>query len=71
MEKRKHYWNGRWGRLARRDIVLFEDAGLWTVEVRVGGVEGRSQMIEYENEDAALDRLRDLLGGADEWRELA
>jgi hypothetical protein len=71
MEKRKHYWNGRWGRLARRDIVLFEDAGLWTVEVRTGGVEGRSQMIEYEDEDAALDRLRDLLAGADEWRELA
>ena len=71
MEKRKHYWNGRWGRLARRDIVLFEDAGLWTVEVRVGGVEGRSQLIEYENEDAALDRLRDLLAGADDWRELA
>jgi len=71
MEKRKHYWNGRWGRLARRDIVLFEDAGLWTVEVRVGGVEGRSQMIEYESEDAALDRVRDLLAGADDWRELA
>ena len=70
MEKRKHYWNGRWGRIARLDILVFEDAGLWTVERRVGGVEGRSVVVEFDDEDAALDRLRDLLAGTDDWREL-
>jgi phage gp37-like protein len=70
MEKRKHYWNGRWGRIARLDIMVYEDAGQWSVERRVGGVEGRSQVTEHTDEDAALDRLRDLLAGADDWREL-
>ena len=70
MEKRKHYWNGRWGRLARVDIVLYEDAGLWMVEERVGGVEGRSSMVEFEREDDAFDRVRDLLTGTADWREL-
>ncbi len=70
MEKRKHYWNGRWGRLARHDVLLYEDGGQWMVEHRTGGVEGRTQWAEYDLEDAALDRVRDLLAGGDEWREL-
>ena len=70
MEKRKHYWNGRWGRLARLDVMLYEDAGRWSVEHRVGGVEGRTAVTEFDREDAAYDRLRDLLAGADDWREL-
>jgi hypothetical protein len=70
MEKRKHYWNGRWGRIARLDVLVFEDAGRWTVERRVGGAEGRSVMVEFDDEDAAFDRVRDLLAGADDWREL-
>lgn len=70
MEKRKHFWNGRWGRLARVDVFLYEDAGLWTVEERAGGVEGRSQVTEFDREDDAFDRLRDLMAGTDDWREL-
>jgi hypothetical protein len=70
VEKRKHYWNGRWGRLARRDILLFEDAGLWRIEDRIGGAEGQSRWSEHDQEDAALDQLRDLLAGAEEWREI-
>jgi len=70
MEKRKHLWNGRWGRLARVDVVLHEDAGRWIVEHRTGGVEGRVTMTEFASEEAALDRLRDLLAGADDWREI-
>ena len=70
MEKRAHYWNGRWGRLARVDVVLHEDAGRWVVEHRVGGVEGRVTMAEFTGEEAARDRVRDLLAGGDDWREL-
>jgi hypothetical protein len=70
MEKRSHYWNGRWGRLARVDILLYSDGDRWVVEHRIGGLEGRSTMIEYEREDVALDRVRDLLAGTDDWRQL-
>ena len=70
MEKRKHYWNGRWGRIARVDVLLYEDAGEWTVERRIGGVEGRSQRAEFTDEHAALDRVRDLLAGSEDWKEL-
>jgi hypothetical protein len=70
MEKRRHLWNGRWGRLARVDVILYEDGGQWMVEHRIGGVEGRSTMIELEREDDALNRLRDLIAGTDDWREI-
>jgi len=36
VERRKHFWNGRWGRIARLDILIFEDAGRWLVEAREG-----------------------------------
>jgi len=70
VEKRKHYWNGRWGRLARHDLMVYEDGGQWFVEHRLGGAEGRSTWHEFPAEDAALDRVRDLLAGRDDWREL-
>ena len=70
MEKRKHYWNGRWGRLARHDILLFEDGGQWQVEHRVGGGEGRSRWYEFGGEDEALDGIRDLFSASDAWQEI-
>jgi hypothetical protein len=70
MEKRKHYWNGRWGRLARHDVLMFEDGGRWLVESRIGGTEGRSTWAEFEDPDPALDHTRDLLIGDAHWREL-
>ena len=70
MEKRKHYWNGRWGRLARHDVLLYEDGGQWVIEDRIGGADGRSRWSEFDREETALDRVRDLLGGGSEWREL-
>jgi hypothetical protein len=71
MDKRKHYWNGRWGRLARHDVLLYEDGGQWMVEHRIGGAEGRSLWSEFSLEDAAIDRVRDLLAGSEDWRELS
>ncbi len=70
MERRKHWWNGIWGRLARRDVYLYTDGGQWWVEARVGGAEGRSRWYEHDDEDAALDRARGLLIGPGRWREL-
>lgn len=70
MERRKHWWNGTWGRLARRDIYLWEDAGQWTVEARQGGAEGRSRRYDRLDEDAAMDCVRGLLLQPGDWREL-
>jgi hypothetical protein len=70
MEHRKHWWNGRWGRLTRRDILLFEDGGQWWVEAREGGPDGHSRWFELPDEDRALDCARDLMAGRDGWREM-
>jgi len=71
VERRKHYWNGKWGRLARMDILVFEDGGAWVVEAREGGADGRSRWFELPDEDTALDCVRDLitLSKVDEWKE--
>jgi hypothetical protein len=70
MERRKHWWNGTWGRLVRRDLYVYEDAGRWLVEARLGGAEGRSRWFEYDSEDAALECVRGLFTESDEWREI-
>jgi hypothetical protein len=72
MERRKHWWNSRWGRLSRRDVLLFEDGGQWWVEAREGGSEGPSRWFELPDEDMAFDCARDLISasGFDGWTEL-
>ncbi|GAA4692087.1 hypothetical protein [Phytohabitans rumicis] len=70
MEQRKHWWNGKWGRIARKDVFLRNDADQWYVEQRAGGAEGISRFYEYDSEDEAYDAIRALLDGPDEWRPL-
>jgi hypothetical protein len=71
MEQRKHWWNGKWGRAARRDVYLRVDGDTWHVEQRAGGADGVSHFYEFDSEEAAYDRVRDLLVGPFEWRELS
>ena len=70
MERRKFWWNGKWGRIARRDVLLYEDGGVWWVEARDGGVEGRSRWLEYRDEDAAMETVRALIAGTERWRQV-
>jgi hypothetical protein len=70
MERRKHWWNGTWGRLVRRDLYLYEDGNRWTVEARVGGAEGRSRWFEFDREDDAMECVRGLLTESSDWREI-
>jgi hypothetical protein len=70
MEQRRHWWNARWGRLARRDVYLRVDGDRWLVEARDGGSEGISRFWEMDNEEQAWDVARMLLAGSDDWREL-
>jgi hypothetical protein len=71
MEHRKHWWNGRWGRLARKDVFLRTDGDQWLVEQRAGGAEGVSHFLEFDSEEAAYDAVRALVAGSEDWRELS
>ncbi|HYN95461.1 MAG TPA: hypothetical protein VES42_16555 [Pilimelia sp.] len=71
MEQRKHWWNGKWGHLARRDVFLRTDGARWHVELRAGGAEGVSTFYDFATEDEAFDAARDLLIGPGTWRELS
>ncbi|HEY2948617.1 MAG TPA: hypothetical protein VGJ53_09495 [Micromonosporaceae bacterium] len=71
MEQRKHWWNGSWGRLARKDVYLRTDGDQWFVEQRAGGADGASRFFQFGSEDDAYDVIRALLAGPDEWRELS
>jgi hypothetical protein len=71
MEQRKHWWNGKWGRAARRDVYLRIDGDTWHVEQRAGGADGVSHFYEFGSEEDAYDRVRALLVGPFEWRELS
>lgn len=71
MEQRKHWWNGKWGRLARRDVFLRTDADQWHVEQRAGGAEGVSRFYEFDSEEEALGAVHGLLAGPGTWRELS
>lgn len=70
VEQRKHWWNGKWGRIARRDVLLYEDGGQWWVQARDGGADGRSRWLDYGDEDTAMNSVRALMTGGDRWRAM-
>jgi hypothetical protein len=65
------WWNGRWGRLGRRDIWLRRRT-VWEVEARHGETDdGKSQHWEFTNDDEALIMVNRLMASApDEWKDL-
>jgi len=70
MERRGHWWNGRWGRLGRHDIYLHVDGDRWYVEDRLGGADGSSTWFDLDEEDVALERVRTQMSTGEEWRQL-
>ena len=71
MEQRKHWWNGKWGRIARKDVFLRVNGDTWHVEARAGGADGVSRFYEFGGEDEALESVRAMLNGPGTWRELS
>lgn len=69
----EHWWNERWGRLARRDVWLRTDGTRWRVEAQQGGREGgRLWGRTYPDEAAARNQLDEIKARAsDIWQEMA
>jgi hypothetical protein len=66
----QRWWNGRFGRLARRDIWLEHDE-VWHVRARQGDGESRIKSWTYptrQDADAMLHRLRET--GGDGWTDI-
>ncbi|MFU8851122.1 hypothetical protein ACNAW0_09085 [Micromonospora sp. SL1-18] len=71
MEVRGRWWNGSWGRMARRDIWLLSDRRLWRVRGRLGGDEGQEVSYDFPDEASArsmVDRMMKTSTGT--WRDL-
>ena len=68
----ERWWNGRFGRLARRDIWLYKDT-TWRVQSRTGDSDsGRGNTWTYEDEAEARAMVARLLDtGGDGWRNLS
>ncbi|MEU4243106.1 hypothetical protein [Actinoplanes sp. NPDC026619] len=67
----RHWWNGRWGRIARRDIHLRAEGDRYVVEAREGGADGTTRTWSPPTEKDALQFIDDLLSDQDGWRELS
>ncbi|RZU75867.1 hypothetical protein EV384_4439 [Micromonospora kangleipakensis] len=71
MEVKGRWWNGNWGRIARRDIWLLSDGHRWRVRGRLGGDGGREVAYEFDDEQQAramVNRMMETSAGA--WRDL-
>ena len=66
----RHWWNGSWGRLTRRDVYVRTDGRAWEVEARLGGAEGRSTIRACPDEAAATAIAEGWLDRHFEWRQL-
>ena len=66
----RHWWNGRWGRIARCDVYLRRECDHCVVEARAGGADGETRIWYPPTEEDALLLVQDLLSDQDGWREL-
>src|SRR5262245_13790914 len=63
------WWNGRWGKLARRDVKVFRMAdGLVDVEAWDGRQEGRCRSWPSLTPEVATELTTDLMSDSDGWQ---
>jgi len=70
----KHFWNGRFGRLARRDIYIRQvHDGVYEVEVRHGGSDGQSALAPHPTSETALAAAQEVMSAdavLSQWRDI-
>ncbi len=65
----RKFWNGRWGRLSRRDIWVRRRPS-WVVEARAGDSDSPTKRWEFDDEDEALAWVKKLMAtGGDGWKD--
>ena len=64
------WWNGKWGRLARRDVEIHHQPESWAVEARQGGIEGESKRWTAATEDEATKIAEQLMRTDERWRPM-
>ena len=64
------FWNGKWGRLARRDVEIHHEPESWAVEARQGGPEGEAQRWCAASEIEAKSIADQLMRTDERWREM-
>jgi hypothetical protein len=67
----RHWWNGNYGRLSRRDVYVRTDGSGFELELREGGSEGRTWKRVYDElwqADEEAGRHRD---PAMSWRDIS
>ncbi|GGJ75510.1 hypothetical protein GCM10010123_01860 [Pilimelia anulata] len=70
---RRHWWNGKWGRLARRDIFIRQTPSGVELELREGGYDGRSVRATFPTEGSAVVEAERRMQPhpTDDWREVS
>jgi hypothetical protein len=64
------WWNGRWGRLAKRDIWLYQHKG-WLVRWRTGDSDSPTDEKHFTDEADARAWVDHLMAtGGDGWRDM-
>ena len=58
------WWNGHWGRMARRDIWLSRAGGDWHVRARDGAGGGREVHYDFDREYEARAMVERLIAAA-------
>ena len=64
------FWNGKVGRLARRDVEIHHEPESWAVEARQGGPEGESKRWAAGTEDQARKMAEHLMRTDERWRSM-
>ena len=63
-------WNGKWVRLARRDVEIHHEPESCTVEARDGGPEGKSRRWRASDEGRAREIADQLMRSDERWRRM-
>jgi hypothetical protein len=74
VEVRGRWWNGRYGRMARRDIWLLTNGMVWRVQARTGDADIDKWQHDYISEGdarAVIAGMIDRTGGPSGWRDLS
>jgi hypothetical protein len=64
------WWNGRWGRVARRDIKIYTDGDRWWLDDMRGGVEGTVRTTRDLDQTTAIELATSLMDGSDGWQDM-